>query len=149
MTTINPARMQVSREIGGIVLEQHLDIEVDVHHPEVSVHVEIRAKDCYVYTEVLWREAPGRYQWAGYAAQYNLQIIINLLQGEALPFCSYSSIKRLNSLILLWSLSSCSQNQIIYFFARMKALTIAPSMCCLSLDERSASNAIPSSLEKS
>jgi len=72
LTTINPAHMQVSRKTGSIVLEQHPDIEVDVHHPQVTVYVEIRAKDCYVYAEVLacGGGAPGRYQWACYAAPF-------------------------------------------------------------------------------
>lgn len=45
--------MQVSREVGSIILEQHPEIMVDVHHPEITVHVEIRAEESYVYDKVL------------------------------------------------------------------------------------------------
>ena len=58
--------MQVSREIGGRVLEQYPEIRVDVHNPELTVRIEIRAEDCYVYDELaLRRRTPGRKPAAG------------------------------------------------------------------------------------
>ena len=40
--------MQISREIGGVVLESCRKIKVDVHHPDITVKVEIREFGAYV-----------------------------------------------------------------------------------------------------
>lgn len=45
--------MQVSREIGGRILEHSPEIRVDVHNPELTVYIEIRADNSYIYDEIL------------------------------------------------------------------------------------------------
>ena len=40
---------EISREIGGIVLSSVKGIRVDVHHPDVTVRVEIREKNAYIH----------------------------------------------------------------------------------------------------
>ena len=41
--------MEVSRAIGGVILKKKDGIKVDVHNPEVVVHVEIRHNKSYIY----------------------------------------------------------------------------------------------------
>ncbi len=41
--------MEVSRAIGGVILKNKEGIKVDVHNPEVVVHVEIRHNKSYIY----------------------------------------------------------------------------------------------------
>lgn len=41
--------MEVSRAIGGVILKNKDGIKVDVHNPEVVVHVEIRHNKSYIY----------------------------------------------------------------------------------------------------
>lgn len=41
--------MEVSRAIGGVILKNKEGINVDVHNPEVVVHVEIRHNKSYIY----------------------------------------------------------------------------------------------------
>ncbi|KNF09538.1 putative tRNA sulfurtransferase ThiI [Gottschalkia purinilytica] len=41
---------EISREIGGYLLENIDDINVDVHNPEVYLNIDIRTK-CYIYTK--------------------------------------------------------------------------------------------------
>ncbi|AOY76757.1 tRNA uracil 4-sulfurtransferase ThiI [Clostridium formicaceticum] len=41
---------EISREIGGFILQNIEEISVDVHHPDISVHVEVR-NDAFVHSE--------------------------------------------------------------------------------------------------
>ena len=40
---------EISAEIGGVILSTVKGIKVDVHNPEVTLHVEIRKDGCYLY----------------------------------------------------------------------------------------------------
>ena len=41
--------MQISAEVGGYILSQHPHLRVDVHQPQVIVHVEIREHGAYIH----------------------------------------------------------------------------------------------------
>lgn len=43
--------MQISREVGGALLRANPHLSVDVHHPELTVRVEIREKGAYIHGE--------------------------------------------------------------------------------------------------
>lgn len=45
--------MEVTKQVAGYVLANHNLLHVDVHHPEVTLHVELKGNSCYLYnTEV-------------------------------------------------------------------------------------------------
>lgn len=45
--------MEVTRQVAGYVLANHSLLHVDVHHPEVTLHLELKGNSCYLYnTEV-------------------------------------------------------------------------------------------------
>ena len=41
--------MEVTKQIAGYVLANHNLLRVDVHHPEVTLHVELKGNACYLY----------------------------------------------------------------------------------------------------
>ncbi len=44
---------QISADVGGYVFENLPGIRVDVHHPDVTLRVEVRDTECYVYCQKL------------------------------------------------------------------------------------------------
>ena len=42
---------QISREVGAYILTHTKNAHVDVHHPELMIHLSIRRKDAYVYAK--------------------------------------------------------------------------------------------------
>ena len=45
--------MEVTKHVAGYVLANHNLLHVDVHHPEVTLHLELKGNSCYLYnTEV-------------------------------------------------------------------------------------------------
>lgn len=42
---------QISREVGGAVLRETDNLQVDVHQPAVTLNIEVRALDAYLYNE--------------------------------------------------------------------------------------------------
>ncbi len=46
-----PDSMEVSRILGGVVLKNFNNVVVDVHNPELTIHVEIRKNKSYIYFE--------------------------------------------------------------------------------------------------
>ncbi len=40
---------EISKLLGGVVLKNKKEISVDVHHPDVTIYVEIRTKHSYIY----------------------------------------------------------------------------------------------------
>lgn len=44
--------LEISKYLGGVVLKSKEGVSVDVHHPELTIHVEVRTKYAYLYTEV-------------------------------------------------------------------------------------------------
>ncbi len=41
--------MEVTRQVAGYVLANHSDLKVDVHRPQVTLHLEIKGNSCYLY----------------------------------------------------------------------------------------------------
>lgn len=41
--------LEISREVGGAILEKHPHLSVDVHRPQMTVRVEIREKGAYIH----------------------------------------------------------------------------------------------------
>lgn len=52
--------MQLNVELGGVILDAYPEMRVDVHKPDILLHVEIRDK-IYLYSEIIptWRNACG------------------------------------------------------------------------------------------
>ncbi|MDE7213891.1 MAG: tRNA 4-thiouridine(8) synthase ThiI [Anaeroplasmataceae bacterium] len=45
--------MEVTKQVAGYVLANHHLLHVDVHHPEVTLHLELKGNSCYLYnTEI-------------------------------------------------------------------------------------------------
>ena len=45
--------MEVTKQVAGFVLANHNLLHVDVHHPEVTLHLELKGNHCYLYnTEI-------------------------------------------------------------------------------------------------
>ncbi len=44
--------MQLNEELGGVILDAYPDMHVDVHNPDILLHVEIRDK-IYLYSEII------------------------------------------------------------------------------------------------
>lgn len=45
--------IQLSQEVGGLLAQEFPAVRVDVHHPDLTVHVEIREKAAYVHAPAL------------------------------------------------------------------------------------------------
>lgn len=48
---------EVSSALGAYLLNSGLDLKVDVHHPDTTIHVDIREKEAYLYSRIL--HGPG------------------------------------------------------------------------------------------
>lgn len=44
--------MEINREMGGIILDNYPEMRVDVHNPDIMLHIEIREK-IYIYSEII------------------------------------------------------------------------------------------------
>lgn len=44
--------MQINEELGGVILDAYPEMHVDVHNPDILLHVEIRDK-IYLYSEII------------------------------------------------------------------------------------------------
>ena len=44
--------MEINMELGGVILDAYPEMSVDVHNPEIMLHVEIRDK-IYIYSEII------------------------------------------------------------------------------------------------
>ncbi len=40
--------LEISKYLGGVVLKAKQNVKVDVHHPDLTIHIEIRQKDAYI-----------------------------------------------------------------------------------------------------
>ena len=79
--------MEISREIGGVVLESCPRIRVDVHHPDVTVKVEIREFGAYV--------SAGQFKGAGgMPIGSNGKALLLLSGGIDSPVAGYMMAKR-------------------------------------------------------
>ncbi len=78
--------MEVNSEIGGMVLDAFPDMHVDVHTPDIEVHVEIR-EQVYIYSETL--PGPG-----GMPVGTNGSAMLLLSGGIDSPVAGYMIAKR-------------------------------------------------------
>ena len=79
--------MEISREIGGVILDACPHIRVDVHHPDVVVKVEIREFGAYV--------SAGQFKGAGgMPVGTNGQGLLLLSGGIDSPVAGYMMAKR-------------------------------------------------------
>ena len=78
--------MDFNHKIGGCVLK-NTDLKVDVHNPDVMVHIEIRHEGTFIYTE----EIPGI---GGYPVGIQGKGMLMLSGGIDSPVAGYLSLKR-------------------------------------------------------
>ena len=79
--------IEIAKEIGGVVLEQMPRLKVDVHHPEIIVHVEIREFAAYIHA--------GQFKGAGgMPVGSNGKGLLLLSGGIDSPVAGYMIAKR-------------------------------------------------------
>lgn len=79
--------MEISREIGGVILDAYPKIRVDVHHPDVTVKVEIREFGAYI--------SAGQFKGAGgMPVGTNGRALLLLSGGIDSPVAGYMMAKR-------------------------------------------------------
>lgn len=78
---------EISAEIGGRVLERFPKLSVDVHHPEITIHVEVREAGAYVYAEK--EKGPG-----GMPTGTAGKVLLLLSGGIDSPVAGYMLAKR-------------------------------------------------------
>jgi thiamine biosynthesis protein ThiI len=78
--------MQVSAELGGRILDAFPDMQVDVHDPEITLHVEIREK-IFIYSKII--PGPG-----GMPVGTNGKAMLLLSGGIDSPVSGYMISKR-------------------------------------------------------
>lgn len=78
--------MDFNREVGGYVLK-NTDLKVDVHHPDVHVHIEIRQEGTFLYTN----EIRGA---GGYPVGIQGKGLLMLSGGIDSPVAGYLALKR-------------------------------------------------------
>lgn len=78
--------MEVNCELGGRILEAFPDMRVDVHEPELTIHVEIREK-IYIYSKII--PGPG-----GMPVGTNGKAMLLLSGGIDSPVAGYMICKR-------------------------------------------------------
>lgn len=79
--------MELNHLIGGFVLKNVDTIKVDVHHPEITVHVEVRAEAAYVYGD----DIPGP---GGLPVGASGRVALLLSGGIDSPVAGYLALKR-------------------------------------------------------
>ena len=84
---IPKSSVEISSEIGGYLLKNKSGLRVDVHHPELKIHVELRSKESYIYFGV--EEGLG-----GYPVGTLGKGILMLSGGIDSPVAGYMAIKR-------------------------------------------------------
>ena len=106
--------MEVSRQVGGYLLKYLQNKKVDIHHPQLTLHIEIRTDGTYFYT----KEVEGI---GGYPVGIQGKGMLMLSGGIDSPVAGYLALKR------------CVQIECIYFDspphtsieAKNKVLTLA------------------------
>lgn len=79
--------MEVSKYLGGVVLKNKENVRVDVHHPEITFHVEIRYNHAYLYSD----SYPGI---GGYPVGTLGKGMLMLSGGIDSPVAGYLAMKR-------------------------------------------------------
>lgn len=78
---------EISREVGGFILKNKENTKVDVHNPELLIHLELRNTESYIYFETI--EGLG-----GYPVSTLGKGILMLSGGIDSPVAGYMAIKR-------------------------------------------------------
>jgi tRNA uracil 4-sulfurtransferase len=78
---------QMNQLVAGYVLQHLKTLKVDVHHPEIHLHVEIREKRTYLFTEVV----PGL---GGFPIGTNGKAMLMLSGGIDSPVAGYLALKK-------------------------------------------------------
>lgn len=78
---------EISREVGGFILKNKENTKVDVHNPELMIHLELRNSESYIYFETI--EGLG-----GYPVSTLGKGILMLSGGIDSPVAGYMAIKR-------------------------------------------------------
>ena len=78
--------MEISRDLGEVILEAFPEIRVDVHHPDVQVNIEVR-NQIYVYSQII----PGA---GGMPVGTNGKAMLLLSGGIDSPVAGYMISKR-------------------------------------------------------
>lgn len=79
--------MEVSRQVGGYLLKYLQNKKVDIHHPQLTLHIEIRTDGTYFYT----KEVAGI---GGYPVGIQGKGMLMLSGGIDSPVAGYLSLKR-------------------------------------------------------
>lgn len=83
-----PIRSQeMNRRLGGLILDQIKDLRVDVHQPDLPLHVEIRGKYTYIYGKDY--AGPG-----GLPVGVSGRVMLLLSGGIDSPVAGYLALKR-------------------------------------------------------
>ncbi len=79
--------MEITKQVAGYVLANHSLLHVDVHHPEVTLHLEVKGDSCYLYnTEI---KAMG-----GYPVGVAGKGLLMLSGGIDSPVAGYLAMKQ-------------------------------------------------------
>lgn len=79
--------LELNMHLGEVVLNQVSGSKVDVHNPQITLNVEVRADNTYIYTEVI--EALG-----GLSARSSGKALLLISGGIDSPVAGYLSLKR-------------------------------------------------------
>ncbi|MDE5565354.1 MAG: tRNA 4-thiouridine(8) synthase ThiI [Anaeroplasmataceae bacterium] len=79
--------MDVTKQVAGYVLANHSLLHVDVHEPEVTLHLELKNEDCYLYNEEI--RAMG-----GYPVGVAGKGLLMLSGGIDSPVAGYLAMKQ-------------------------------------------------------
>ncbi len=84
---IKKTSIEISSEIGAFLLKENQNIKVDIHNPEIKIHLELRNKESYIYFETI--KGLG-----GYPVGTLGKGILMLSGGIDSPVAGFLSIKR-------------------------------------------------------
>ncbi|MDE5715501.1 MAG: tRNA 4-thiouridine(8) synthase ThiI [Anaeroplasmataceae bacterium] len=79
--------MEVTKAVAGYVLANHSLLHVDVHHPEIKLHIELKGNDCYLYNKEI--KAMG-----GYPVGVAGKGLLMLSGGIDSPVAGYLAMKQ-------------------------------------------------------
>ena len=76
-----------SRQMGGVVLKNNSNLKVDVHNPDITLHIEILERYTYIYTDIY-------YGLGGYPVGTQPRGMLMLSGGIDSPVSGYMALKR-------------------------------------------------------
>lgn len=84
---INKTSLEISRDVGSFILKNIKDIKVDVHNPDICIHIELRSNNSYIYFDSV--KGIG-----GYPVSILGKGILMLSGGIDSPVSGYLAMKR-------------------------------------------------------